>query len=181
MARSRRRTRSSRSKGGSKRRNSKRSKKCKAAKPASTLQPTRRSWQSATFAADMATYSELNFPYLFYSATNLASVSGLGNLSGVRSMRFMFSPCAFTELDFRGFDPSDLTDLYYAFSGCSSLVTIYVDSTWALPSSGVSGSNCFYTCNSLIGGAGTTWASSATGYQYMRIDAAGTPGYLTAA
>ena len=141
----------------------------------------RRYLTSATFAADMATYSELNFPYLFYSATNLASVSGLGNLSGVRSMRFMFSSCAFTELDFRGFDPSTLTDLYYAFSGCSSLVTIYADSTWSLPSSGISGSQCFYTCNSLVGGNGTAWSSGNTSYTYMRIDAAGSPGYLTAA
>ena len=37
---------------------------------------------SASFAADMATYSYLNFNYLFYSCTNLASTSGLGNLSG---------------------------------------------------------------------------------------------------
>ncbi len=43
---------------------------------------------SASFAADMATFSYLNFNYLFYSCTNLASVNGLGNLSGVRSMRY---------------------------------------------------------------------------------------------
>ena len=70
-----------------------------------------------TFAADMATFSYLNLIYLFYSCTNLASVSGLGNLSGVRSMRFTFASCAFTEIDFRGFDPSTLTDLTYTFSG----------------------------------------------------------------
>ena len=64
-----------------------------------------------TFAADMATFSYLNLIYLFYSCTNLASVSGLDNLSGVRSMRFTFASCAFTEIDFRGFDPSKLTDL----------------------------------------------------------------------
>lgn len=84
---------------------------------------------SATFAADMAGFSYFNFQYLFYSCTNLASVSGLGNLSGVRSMRFMFASCAVTTLDFRGFDPSTLTDLYYCFSGCSHLATIYADST----------------------------------------------------
>lgn len=137
---------------------------------------------SATFAADMVGYSSLNFQRLFYSCTSLASVSGMGNLSGVRSMRFMFSSCAVTTLDFRGFDPSALTDLYYAFSSCSSLATIYADPTWALPTSGISGSQCFYSCSTnLVGGNGTVWASSKTAYTYFRIDTASTPGYITAA
>ena len=75
---------------------------------------------SATFAADMVTYSYLNLNYLFYSCTNLASVSGLGSLSGVRSMRYTFSSCAFTTIDFRGFDPSTFMDLFYTFSGATS-------------------------------------------------------------
>ena len=136
---------------------------------------------SATFAADMATFSYLNLIYLFYSCTNLATITGLGNLSGVRQLRYTFSSCAVTTLDFRGFDPSTLTDLFYCFSGCSSLTTIYADSTWALPSSGISGSQCFYSCNSLRGGNGTAWSSSNTGYTYMRIDRTGQAGYLTAA
>ena len=135
---------------------------------------------SATFAADMSSFSYLNLIYLFYSCTNLASITGLGNLSGVRQMRYTFSSCAVTTLDFRGFDPSTLTDLFYCFSGCSSLTTIYADSTWTLPSSGISGQQCFYSCNRLVGGNGTQWSSSNTEYTYMQIDRAGTPGYLTA-
>ena len=148
-----------------------------------TTGPTHRQHlTSMTFAADMATFSYLNLIYLFYTCTNLASVSGLGNLSGVRSMRYTFSSCAFTTIDFRGFDPSHLTDLFYTFSGCSHLTTIYADSTWALPSSGISGSQCFYSCStSLVGGNGTVWASNKTGYTYFRIDTASTPGYITAA
>lgn len=110
--------------------------------------------------------------YLFYSCTNLASVNGLGNLSGVRSMRYTFSSCAFTTIDFRGFDPSALTDLFYTFSGCSHMTTIYADATWALPTRGISGSQCFYSCGSLVGGNGTAWASSKTAYTYFRIDTA---------
>lgn len=133
-----------------------------------------------TFAADMATYTYLNFQYIFYSCTSLASVSGLGNLTGVRSMRFMFASCAVTELDFRGFDPSKLTGLYYTFAGCSKLRTMYADSTWALLTGGISGSQCFYSCStSLVGGNGTVWASGKTAYTYFRIDTASTPGYLT--
>ncbi len=123
---------------------------------------------STRFAADMAGYSYLNLNYLFYSCTNLASVPGLGNLSGVRSMQFMFASCAATTLDFHGFDPSTLTDLYYTFSSCNSLTTIYADSTWALPSSDISGSQCFYSCStSLVGGNGTVWASSKTAHTYF--------------
>ena len=135
---------------------------------------------SATFAADMATFSYLNLNYLFYSCTNLASVGGLGNLSGVRSMRYTFSSCAFATIDFRGFDPSTLTDLFYTLSGCSRLTTILADASWALPTSGITGSQCFYSCSaSLVGGNGTAWASNKTAYTYFRIDTASTPGYIT--
>ena len=137
---------------------------------------------SASFAADMATFSYLNLNYLFYSCTNLASVGGLGNLSGVRSMRYTFSSCAFATIDFRGFDPSTLTDLFYTFSGCSRLTTILADASWALPTSGLTGSQCFYSCStSLVGGNGTVWASNKTAYTYFRIDTASTPGYITVA
>lgn len=148
-----------------------------------TTGPTHRQHlTSVTFAADMASFSYLNLIYLFYTCTNLASVSGLGNLRGVRSMRYTFSSCAFTTINFRGFDPSHLTDLFYTFSGCSRLTTICANSTWALPSSGISGSQCFYSCStSLVGGNGTVWASSKTGYTYFRIDAASAPGHITAA
>ena len=136
---------------------------------------------SATFAADMAGFSYLNLNYLFYSCTNLASVSGLGNLSGVRSMRYTFSSRAFTTIDFRGFDPSTLTDLFCTFSRCSRLTTILADATWALPLSGLTGSQCFYSCStSLVGGNGTVWASNKTSYTYCRIDTVSAPGYITA-
>ena len=118
---------------------------------------------------------------MFYSCTNPAGVSGLGGLSGVRSMRYTFSSCVFTTIDFRGFDPSMLTDLFYTFSDCSSLATIYADSTWALSSSGITGSQCFYSCStSLVGGNGTVWASNKTACTYFRVDTASTPGYITA-
>lgn len=105
---------------------------------------------------------------------------GLGNLSGVRSMRYTFSSCAFATIDFRGFDPSTLTDLFYTFSGCSRLTTILADASWALPTSGITGSQCLYSCSaSLVGGNGTAWASNKTAHTYFRIDTASTPGYIT--
>ena len=102
-------------------------------------------------------------------------------LAGVRSMRYTFSSCVFTTIDCRGFDPSMLTGLFYTFSGCSSLATIYADSTWALSSSGITGLQCFYSCStSLVGGNGTVWASNKTAYTHFRVDTASTPGYITA-
>ncbi|MBR3315887.1 MAG: hypothetical protein IKG18_17340 [Atopobiaceae bacterium] len=62
------------------------------------------------------------------------------------------------------------------------MATIYACSTWALPTSGITDSQCFYSCStSLVGGNGTTWASNKTAYSYLRIDTASTPGYITVA
>jgi len=59
-----------------------------------------------------------------------------------------------------GLDPSSLTNLQYAFSGCSALVTIYVDSTWILPNSGLTGVGTFYNSKAIVGGNGTTYSIS---------------------
>ncbi len=134
------------------------------------------------FAEDMSAFTYLNLNYLFYSCFNIAAVAGLGNLRGVRSMHFTFAGCSsLEEIDFRGFDPSTLTDLSYCLSSCTKLTTIYADATWALPTSGITGGQCFYSSKALVGGNGTAWSSSNVSYTYMRIDKAGQPGYLTAA
>lgn len=137
---------------------------------------------SIAFAADMGSFTYINMNYWFYGLSAVTSVTGLGNLANVREMQYTFSSCSgIASLDFRGFDPSGLTSLYYTFGGCTNLTTIYADTSWALPASGLTGSSCFYNCTSLVGGNGTTYASSRTGYIYMRIDASGQAGYLTAA
>ena len=70
---------------------------------------------------------------------------------------------------------------YYADGEGVLTATSAPDSTWALPTSGITGSQCFYSCRALVGGNGTAWSSSNVGYTYMRIDRAGQTGYLTAA
>ena len=132
--------------------------------------------------ADMATagFTELNMNYWFYAYGDVTSFEGLGNLRLVSRMRHAFSSCtAVTELDLTGFDPSSLTDLFYAFAGCSALTTIYVDADWTLPS-GCTGNQCFYSCKSLVGGNGTARASEKTGMAYCVVDKDGQAGYLTA-
>lgn len=137
--------------------------------------------EAVEIAADMATYGHVNTNYWFYGHQSITDVTGVGNLHGVREMQHTFNSCTgLTEIDLSGLDPPSLEDLAYTFGGCASLVTIWADADWALPTSGVSGFQTFYQCTSLVGGAGTTYASSRAGYQYMRIDGVGGAGYLTA-
>ena len=141
----------------------------------------RTQFRSVVFKADMASLTLTNMNYWFYGLTAITSISGWGNLSNVSSMRYALNGCTgITSLDLTGLDPSTLTDLFYAFAGCSALTTIYVDSTWALPA-GASGMGTFYNCRNIVGGNGTVYSASAYGYARMVIDTAGTPGYLTAA
>ncbi len=132
--------------------------------------------------SDMAAagFTELNLNYWFYAYTGITSFEGLGNLAPVSQIRHAFSSCtSVTELNLTGLDPSSLTDLFYAFAGCSGLTTIYVDADWTLPS-GCTGNQCFYNCKSLVGGNGTAWSSGKTGVAYCVIDKDGQAGYLTA-
>ncbi|MEE1372177.1 MAG: hypothetical protein U0J93_02205 [Parolsenella sp.] len=134
-----------------------------------------------TVAADMAATAYLNMCYWFYTCTNVTSFVGPGNLAGVRSMNFAFASCqALPSLDLRGFDPSNLTSLNYTFSSLKACTTIYADADWALPTSGLSGSQTFYSSKALVGGNGTAWSSSNVSYKYCVIDTVRSPGYLTA-
>lgn len=88
---------------------------------------------------------------------------------------------ALTSLSPAGLDPSTLADLGFTFAGCTNLVTIYADATWALPGSGVSGMGTFYNCSRIVGGNGMAYSSSAYGYARMVIDRVGQAGYLSEA
>ena len=116
-----------------------------------------------------------------YACSALTSVAGMGNLGGVSLMQFTLNACSgLEELDMRGLDPSGLTNVNYLFGGCSALRTVLVDADWALPKSGLSGMATFYNCKAIVGGNGTAYDSGKTGYAMMRVDTAGSAGYLTA-
>lgn len=141
----------------------------------------RMQFRTVVFRSSMPAFAEVNTNYWFYGLVAITSFVGISNLANVHEMQYMFRSCqSVTDLDFRGFDSSHLTNLFYCFAGSNALATIYADATWALPSSGLSGPQCFYNCPNLVGGNGTAWASSKTGYTYFRIDKSGSPGYLTA-
>lgn len=136
---------------------------------------------SARIADDMAQAPCPSIAYWFYGLSAVTSFEGLANLKGLESMRYAFTGCsALEELDLRGLDPAALQDLFYTFGSCGSLRTITVDAGWELPA-GASGTNAFYSCKALVGGAGSAFDSSRTSAVYMRIDGGeGAEGYLTA-
>lgn len=135
----------------------------------------------ATFAADLASLDVVNLSYWFYGDDALAEVAGLSNLPAVREMRYAFANCeGLVVLDLSGFPTAELMDVFYCFSGCGSLTTIWADVDWALPA-GCAGMGAFYECVSLVGGAGTAYDGERISATYMRIDGgAASPGYLTA-
>lgn len=129
----------------------------------------------------LAFFERGNMNHWFYGMGKIESVGGLGNLRGIGEMLHTFNSCkGLVELDFRGFDPGSLTKMDYTFGACSNLKTILAEAGWELPTSGTTSFQTFYQCTSLVGGAGTTCASSRAGYQHMRIDGVGGAGYLTA-
>lgn len=87
---------------------------------------------------DMHTFAEINMNFWLYSLIAIASFAGIGKLANVSEMQFELSLCWGVRARFTGFDLSMLANLSYCFDVCSALATIYADSTWALPSSGVS-------------------------------------------
>jgi surface protein len=92
----------------------------------------------------------------------------------------MFYGCSgLTSLDVMGFKTDNVTDMRRLFSGCSGLKTIYAGEGWSTAEV-TAGKDMFKGCTSLVGGTGTRYDESHTGYNYARIDGgASNPGYFT--
>lgn len=149
-----------------------------------TFQPLmmyRANVQSVTFDSSFANCRPTSTAYWFNGFSGLTSIGGLEYLvtEEVTNMNSMFSDCTgFTTLDLSNFNTSRVTDMTRMFSGCTALTTIKVGSGWSTASV-TSGAEMFSGCTSLTGGAGTAYSSEHVDYTYARIDAEGTPGYLT--
>lgn len=123
---------------------------------------------------------------MFCYCSNLTSLSLSGwDTRNVMNMSSMFYSCSnLTSLDLYSFKPYSLTDMGSMFFDCSALKSIVVSNSWTIAPV-LSGSTVFNGCTSLIGGAGTTFDSSHTTYNYAIIDtnSSGTwgvdKGYLT--
>ena len=113
------------------------------------------------------------------------TIKGLENwdVSQVSDMSGMFKNCGmkatgFT-LNLSGWNTQKLSNTSEMFQNMSSVETIYVGSGWNM--SGVTSSTGMFEGDAkLIGGNGTVYDSTHIDKEYARIDAEGTPGYLTA-
>lgn len=125
-----------------------------------------------------------NMAWMFEACSKLTSIDLTHfDTSNVTDMNRMFAGNEnLTTLDLSSFNTSKVTDMEYMFAGSGSapskLKTIYVGDDWTTAS--VTGSTkMFDCCPDLKGGNGTTYSAGHTDYTYARIDAPGTPGYLT--
>ena len=143
---------------------------------------------SGLTSLDLSNFNTSRVTYMdgmFSGCSNLTSLD-LSSFytSGVTSMSSMFLECSnLTSLDLSSFDTSVVKAMQEMFMDCGKLVTIYVTS-YKFTTSSLSyaaGSNMFSGCNSLVGGAGTTYDENNTGMRYARIDGGtSNPGYFTA-
>lgn len=135
---------------------------------------------AARFDSSFASAGITSIAYFFYTCSSLTSVTGMGYLSGITDMGYAFASCtSLTSLNLAGMTLGEGVNLKMAFGSCTSLETVTVDTGWTLPTV-ADGYATFYNCKKLVGGNGTTYASSRISGEYMRVDIEGTHGYLTA-
>lgn len=131
-----------------------------------------------------------------HSATEIKNVFyGVGNrvghltisaqdwdISSATQLTDLFGGCGAyfrnATLDLSGWDTSNITSMTGLFTN-SGFNTIYVSDAWSTESITDLSSEVFADCDSLVGGAGTTFDSAHTSLDYARIDTAGAPGYFT--
>ena len=112
---------------------------------------------------------------------NLTTITGMEylNTSEVTSMTGMFANCtSITTLDLSRFNTANVENMVAMFSDCTNLTTIYVGDGWTTDDETI-GSEMFTNCTALEGGNGTRYDADHVDKEYARIDADGTPGYLT--
>lgn len=146
--------------------------------------------------ADCSSLTTLNI-----SSFNTANVTDMSNMfrrdevlasfdvtnfdtSKVTSMASMFYAVRPIEvLDLSSFNFLACESFRMMFTGMNNVTTIFVSSDFALKPNlpSYAGSYMFDSCNSLVGGAGTRYDSSATGISRAKIDGGtSNPGYFTA-
>ena len=118
---------------------------------------------------------------MFYGCSSLTSLDVTGfKTDKVTDMSNMFRDCSsLTSLDVTGFRTDNVKDMYCMFQDSSGLKTIYAGEGWSTAEV-TAGKDMFKGCTSLVGGTGTRYDESHTGYNYARIDGgASNPGYFT--
>ena len=116
----------------------------------------------------------------FYNCSSLTTLDLTGwNTSDVGIMDEVFSGCSnLRTVTLSGWDTSETIGMEHMFGDCTRLTTIYVGSGWNVAKVSVF-HEIFPNCPALVGGKGTSWSSQHVDKTYARIDASGSPGYLT--
>jgi len=130
--------------------------------------------------SSLNTENVTNISGMLGGCRSLTSVDLSGfNTRQVTNMNSLFEQsAALTTINLSSFNTSQVTDMSYMFNECSALTTIYVGSDWSTEAV-TNGTDMFNKCTNLVGGAGTTFSADHIDHTYARIDAEGTPGYLT--
>ena len=121
--------------------------------------------------------------YWFYDQEKLKTITGISNLntSEVTDMSYMFSYCSsLTSLDLSSFNTSKVTNMRWMFGGDKEMTTIYVGDQWSTDKLGRSGGYYMVeNCTSLKGENGTKFDSNHTDKEYARFDGPYYPGYFS--
>ena len=126
-----------------------------------------------------------NMSYMFYNAGYDAATFKLDlsswNTANVTDMSYMFCNAGYNaatfNLDISGWEVSNAADMSCMFSGCRKVTAIYASSDWK--HSGLTSTDMFKSCESLIGGNGTAYDANNVDAAYAHPDAEGNPGYFT--
>ncbi len=118
---------------------------------------------------------------MFNQCANLEDLR-LGNFDSSRVKNFWawFNGCKSLEyLDLSMLDTRNASNMKFMFEGCSSLKAITVGDKWDT-SKVTTSERMFEGCTALVGGNGTAFDAENIDAKFAYVDAAETPGYLTA-
>ena len=120
-----------------------------------------------------------NMYRMFYKSQATTLNLSSFDTSNVTDMSYMFFSSQATTLDLSNFDTSKVTNIEYMFHSAANLKSIYVSDKFNT-SNVTTGTNVFYNCTNLVGGAGTTYNNSYVDKTYAHIDGGtSNPGYFT--
>lgn len=124
--------------------------------------------------ASAMTQEQINNFLKVFEGANPTSMNqtfyGLSTITSLDLSPFDFGPNATYSTGF----------LNQTFYNDRKLITIYVKSSYQLPSNIGTQQGTFTNCNKLVGGNGTGFNNKNVSSQYARIDTSSTPGYFTA-
>ena len=140
--------------------------------------------------ASCQNYTGTTLSVLFYKCENLTTITGLDNLNteNVTNMENIFGSCyaltsvdvrLLTTIDIRNFNTGEVKYMDYMFEYCDQLTTIIVGEGWSTAKV-TSSETMFRYDDNLVGQNGTKCdGTNNIDGAYARVDATGTPGYLS--